>query len=403
MVCERDPRSAYDPREGRIRVVRDGDWIAADGTTLGADNGIGVALAMAVAEDETVARGPLELLFTVCEEEGLEGAKGLDPALVTGRLLVNLDGTSDDAITVGCAGSAHTFTRIPLEPAPGTGHALLVELTGARGGHSGADIHRGRANAIRALGRLLRSGGEGAALRLVELEGGVSRNAIPREARAVVVVDAADEEAIRAGIADELTALRDEHTGADDGLVVSVSDTRAEPAASAAASERALDLLLALPNGVVALADGMVGVVETSASLNVARTEDGVLTLASMIRSSSARALDEVVASIEDTARAHGAEVEARRSYRPWEPDLDSALLAASRNAYRRLFETDPRLEVVHGGLECAVVGEKLPGVQMVSLGPTILDPHAPGERVSISGTQRAHRLLTTLLDDLSR
>jgi dipeptidase D len=404
MVCERDPDSPYDPRAGRIRVVRDGDWLAADGTTLGADNGIGVALALAAADDPSAEHGPLELLFTVCEEQGLEGAKELDPALVTGRLLVNLDGTSDDAVTIGCAGSAHTLVRLPLERSPcASGRALLVELAGARGGHSGADIHRRRANAIRALGRLLEGARAVGMLRLVELDGGVSRNAIPREARAVVAIDEPAEQEIRAAIARELAALRDEHAGSDDRLRVTVAPARAQSAASIEASARALDVLLALPNGVITRSDGADGVVETSTSLNVARTEDDVLTLASMSRSSSAAGLDEVVGSIERIAGENGAAVEVRRSYRPWEPDLDSALLDAARGAYRRLLEAEPRLEVVHGGLECAVLGEKLPGVQMISLGPTILDPHAPGERVSVSGTQRVYRLLTTLLDDLSR
>lgn len=403
MVCERDPDSPNDPREGRIHVIRDGDWLVAEGTTLGADNGIGVALAQAAAEDAEAAHGPLELLFTVCEEQGLEGAKGLDPSLVTGRLLVNLDGTSDDAITVGCAGSAHTFVRIPLERTPlDDGHALLVELTGARGGHSGGDIHRGRANAIRALGRLLDRTRTVAAIRLVELEGGVSRNAIPREARAVIASDAADEDTIREAVMNELDELRGEHADIDDGLAVAVSSALAASAASLEVSATALDLVLELPNGIVAFTEGT-GSVETSSSLNVARTEQGALTLASMTRSSSARGLDQVVSTIERIAETHDVGVEVQRSYPPWEPALDSRLLAAARAAYRRLFERDPQLEVVHGGLECAVIAEKLPGVEMISLGPTILGPHAPGERVSISGTRHVYRLLTALLDDLSR
>lgn len=404
MVCERDPASPYDPRAGRIHVVRDGDWLAAEGTTLGADNGIGVALAMAAAEATAIRHGPLELLFTVCEEQGLEGAKGLDPALVTGRLLVNLDGTSDGSITVGCAGSTHTSVRLPLDPLPlADGRVLEIELAGGRGGHSGADIHKGRANAITALGRLLSRARAVSPLRLVTLEGGVSRNAIPRAARALVHIPSGAEGAVRAAIASELETLRNEHRGTDDALAVTIAPTRAASAATIDRSARALDLLLALPAGVISYARDLEGVVETSTSLDVARTEDGVLVLASMTRSSSASALDEVVAEIERVGREYGATIEVERSYGPWEPDLRSGLLAATRSAYRRLFEREPRLDVVHGGLECAVLGEKLPGVQMVALGPTILGPHAPGERVSVAGTQRAYALLTTLLDDLSQ
>jgi dipeptidase D len=209
MVCERDPSSPHDPREGRIGVVVDGDWVGADGTTLGADDGIGVAAALAIV-DEGVEHGPLELLFTVSEEQGLEGARALDPSLVESRLLVNLDGTSDDAITVGCAGSDHTFLRLALAPEALSPEevALRVELSGARGGHSGSDIGKGRANAIKALGGALGSTFERKPFRLVSFAGGVSRNAIPREAHAVVAVPAAQVDGFRSAIADALGGLQ---------------------------------------------------------------------------------------------------------------------------------------------------------------------------------------------------
>jgi dipeptidase D len=405
MVCEREPASPVDPRVDPIEVHRVGDWLTASGTTLGADNGIGVALAMAASEDPTVAHGALELLLTVCEEEGLEGAKRLDPALVSGRLLLNLDGSSEGALTVGCAGSAHVLVRVPLEPVPlSEGERVLcLEVAGARGGHSGGDIHRGRANAIVALGRLLRSARTVAPLRLVALEGGVSRNAIPRKAQATIAVAACAQEAVQAALAAELAALRAAHAHAGDDLTLRTSATTAAAAAAVRASDRALALLAALPSGVVAFSSELEDAVETSTSVTVARTEDAGLSLASMARSASATGLEEVVSALEEIAEAHGATVEIDRSYAPWQPKLDSPLVASAQRAYRRLFGTDPRLEVVHGGLECAVLGEKLRGVEMVSLGPTIHDPHAPGERVSISSTERTFRLLAALLDDLSR
>ena len=404
MVCERDPGSPYDSREGRIHVVRDADWILAEGTTLGADNGIGVAAAMAVADDRGVLHGPLELLFTVCEEQGLEGAKALDPALVTGRLLVNLDGTSDGAITVGCAGSAHTFAQAPLrgEPLEDGWPVFRIDVSGAQGGHSGADIHRGRINAIKALGRVLDHARAVTELRLAHLEGGASRNAIPREAHAVVAARVEQEGALRDAVASAAAELRDEHAGSDDGLEVSVENARAETAADLAATARALDLLAVLPTGVVTLAPGLERAVQTSTSLNVARTEDAQLVLASMTRSSIAAALDHVLEGIEREASSAGAELEIVRSYPPWEPDLASPLLTSARTTYRRLFGSEPGLEVVHGGLECAVIGTRLPGVRMISIGPTILGPHAPGERLSIGATKRFYRLLGALLGDLS-
>jgi dipeptidase D len=403
MVCERDPASPNDPRQGRIEVVRDGDWLAAVGTTLGADNGIGVAAALAAAKDPAITHGPLELLLTVSEEQGLDGAKGLDSSLVSGRLLMNLDGTSDAGITVGCAGSTHTFPRIRLSPeTPPAGHvALRITLSGARGGHSGADIAAGRANAIKVLGRVLSRAYEQTPFRLGELAGGVSRNAIPREAHATVLVPATAEPGLREAARSELSALLEEHAGTDDGLGLSVEETPGIPAADEETTARTLHLLAALPTGALARVPGL-GSVETSSSVNVATTEHGVLTLASMTRSSSTAALEEVVASIQAASELAGAEVEIVRSYPPWQPDRRSRLLATASGTFTRLFDARPTLEIVHGGLECAVIGGKLDGVQMIAIGPEIADPHAPGERLRISSTQRFYRLLGALLDDLS-
>jgi dipeptidase D len=404
MVCERDPDSAFDPREGRIDVLLDGDWVLANGTTLGADNGIGVAAAMAAAEDPAVAHGPLELLLTVSEEQGLEGAKELDPGLVSGRLLVNLDGTSDQALTVGCAGSAHTFVRLPTlpEPLPAGWECLAVAFSGAKGGHSGGDIARGRANAIKTLGRVLSAAYEQAPFRLARLEGGVSRNAIPRDARAVVALPPAGVAEFRGACRTALDALRDQYATTDPGLRLEIEAVEPEAATDAERTSRALDLLALLPSGVLAMSPDVPGTVETSTSLNVAETADGTLTLASMTRSASRAALDEVVSTFRGAARIAGAEIEVVHSYPPWRPDLGAALLATAQGTFVRLFGSAPRLEVVHGGLECAVIGERLPEVEMVSIGPEVVGPHAPGERLSISATQRFYALLAALLDDLS-
>jgi len=405
MVCERDPGSPNDPREGRIEVVRDDDWVLARDTTLGADNGIGVAAAMAVAEDPEVAHGPLELLFTVSEEQGLEGAKALDPELVSGRLLVNLDGTSNGSLTVGCAGSAHAFVRLRLDPAPVPDGWLAERITvsGARGGHSGADIAKGRVNAIKALGRVLSNARATTSFRLVSLDGGVSRNAIPREAEAVIVAPPGTEGVLRDAVEAETAALRAQFRGTDDEVTAAIEPVGpVARAATDATTGCVLDLLRSLPTGVIGMSPHVPGVVETSTSLTVAGTEEETLTLASMTRSASPEALDDVVATVESVARLAGAEIEVKRSYPPWRPDFDSALLGRAKQTYERLFDAEPRLDVVHGGLECAVIGERLPGVEMMSLGPDVEGPHAPGERLSVSGTAQFYRLLAALLDDLS-
>ena len=403
MVCERDPDSPFDPRAGRIGVRLEGDWVAAEGTTLGADDGIGVAAAMAVAEDVGSPHGPLELLFTVSEEEGLEGAKALDPGLVTGRLLVNLDG-AEDGITIGCAGSIHVLLRIdlgPVEDAAGY-RALEARLTGGRGGHSGEDIAAGRMNANKALGRVLARMQEEVQLRLASFDGGVSRNAIPRAARAVVAFPEIAAERAHAAAEAELTRLREQFEGRDDDLVLSLAPAEEDRFASEETTARLLDLLAATPSGVLSMTHELPGVVETSTCLTVVGTEDGVVTLGSMIRSSNAEALEDTAASFEALARIGGGEIELRRSYPPWRPHRDSRLLRTGSATFKRLFGTAPRLTVVHGGLECAVIGEKLPGVDMISIGPEIEGPHAPGERLSVPSTARFYRLLSALLDDLS-
>jgi dipeptidase D len=405
MVCERDPESPYDPREGRINVVLDGDWVAAERTTLGADNGIGVAAAMAAAEDATIPHGPLELLFTISEEQGLDGAKALDPDLVTGRMLLNLDGTSDEALTIGCAGAVHTFTRLPiaLESTSANHAALEVKVHGARGGHSGGDIARGRINANKALGRILSHALERVQFRLSLLEGGVSRNAIPREAHAVVALPSEAASTFHEVAREELAAVGKQYEGSDE---LELAITPQEPtgsAASQAMTARALDLLAALPTGVLAMSPEVPETVETSTSLNVVSTDGGIVTFASMTRSANAVALDDVVSGIEAAARLAGADVEVLRSYPPWRPDPESRLLATARAAFERATGTEPSLTVVHGGLECAVIAGKLPGIDMLSIGPEIVGPHAPGERLSVPGTERFYRLLGALLDDLSR
>jgi dipeptidase D len=400
IVCERDPTSPFDPREGRIDVRVEDDWVRADGTTLGADNGIGVAAALAVADDAAIEHGPLELLFTVSEEQGLDGAKALDSSLITGRQLVNLDGTSDDALTIGCAGSDHALLRVPLTtgPIPHDHVALRVSLSGAKGGHSGGDIAAGRANAIKALGRVLAA----ADPLLGAIDGGVSRNAIPREAHAIVAVPERTESVFRSTLESELARIVDEYRGTDDGLVLTIQRTDATDVAEVDTTRRALGLMTALPSGVVAMTPGLAGVVQTSTSLTTAATDAGWLTLGSMTRSSNAAALDGVLATMHALAGLGGAEIEVRRSYPPWEPDLGSALLTTAKATSARVFGAETTLTVVHGGLECAVLGQKLAGVEMVSIGPEIVGPHAPGEKVRITSTQRFYRLLGALLDDLS-
>jgi dipeptidase D len=405
MVCERDPSSPNDPVEGRIALVRDGDWLTADGTTLGADDGVAIAAMMALVEDESLAHGPLELLMTVAEEVGLEGANALDPGLVGGSILVNLDSEEDGRLTVGCAGSTDTWVRIEAsrDPAGGEVVALSVTVSGGRGGHSGTGIALGRSNAVKVLGRALREASETVTFRLVSFEGGKSRNAIPRDAVAVCSVAADDEDAFRNAVAASAETIRDAFSTTDPAVSIAVDRAEAsvEPW-SAEATARLLDAVALVPTGPLAMSQDFDDLVETSTSLGEVLTEGDRLTLHSLSRSSNDSALPEVIATLDAVARLAGGELEIKVNYGGWRPNLDSPALAAATTVYERLFGEPPIVTAVHAGLETAVIGSTVHGLDMLSFGPQIEFPHSPDERLSIPTVDRFWRLLVAFVDELS-
>jgi len=407
MVCERLPDSPNDPAEGRIVLVRDGDWLTADGTTLGADDGIGIAAMMAMAEDESLQHGPLELLMTVNEEVGGpgEGASGLDPSLVSGATLLNLDSEEDGKLTVGSASSTDTSIRVEqLREASAAGAVTLsVSVSGGLGGHSGTDIANGRANAIKVLGRALREALAVCPFRLVSLQGGKSWNAIPRDATAICSLPSEREAAFRAAVESAAAAISDAYAKTDHG--VSVTVTGAADAADAWTEEGTrsiLDLVAVVPNGPIALSPDFEGLVETSTSVGEVLTDGAGLTLHSLSRSSNASALPDVVATLDAAARLAGGSLELGQADPGWQPDLDSPALAASRRVYDRLFGEAPVVTAVHAWLETAVIGARVPALDMVSFGPQIEAPHSPDERVSIPTVERFWRLLAGVVDELS-
>jgi dipeptidase D len=398
MVCEREPDSPYDPREGRIRVVRDGEWLRADGTTLGADDGVAIAAMLALAEDPDAEHGPLELLMTVEEEVGLAGAINLDPALLSGSALLNLDSEEDATLTVGCAGGVDATLRLDLPREPATGPLLRVTVGGGLGGHSGGDIALGRANAIKALARALRAA---PGVRIVSFDGGASRNAIPRDATALVLAG----DPARAAIEAAAAAIEDELHATDPGVRITV-DAAVQPATDAwtePGSARILDLVEALPTGPLAMSQDFPGVVETSSSVGVAETDRTTFTLRSLTRSADDAAKAGVTESIAAAARLAGAELELAGAYPGWRPDLSSPLLATATRVHEALFNAPPHVTATHGGLETALIGAKRPELDMLSFGPRIEGAHAPGERLHAGSAARFMRLLNALLDELSR
>jgi len=309
MVCEREPSSPNDPAEGRIVLVRDGDWLKADGTTLGADDGVAIAAMMALAEDGSLPHGPLELLMTVAEEVGLEGANAFDGSLLNGRILVNLDSEEDGKLTVGCAGSTDTWIRVdaPREAPVAVAVGLAVTVSGGLGGHSGMNIEYGRSNAVKVLGRTLREAHASVPFRLVSLSGGKSRNAIPRDATAVVSIEAGREPELRAAIEGSAATIRDAFSKTDAGVDVSVgvAEAAADPWTGAATTVL-LDAIALVPTGPLAMSPDFDDLVETSTSLGEAITEGDRLTLHSLSRSSNDSALPDVIATLDAAARLAG-------------------------------------------------------------------------------------------------
>jgi dipeptidase D len=405
MVCERQPDSPNDPTVGRIELVVDGEWLTANGTTLGADDGVAIAAMMALVEDPALEHGPLQLLMTVAEEVGLEGANGLDGSLIKGTILINLDSEEDGRLTVGCAGSTDTWIRIPAERGSvDEAETLSVTAGGGLGGHSGTNIHLGRSNAIKVLGRALREAHESAPFRLVSLNGGKSRNAIPRDAAAVISVSGGQADAVKQAIDSATATIRDAFAKTDAGVTVDVAPADAAVDAwTAEATAKLLDAVALVPTGPLAMSPDFDGLVETSTSLGEALTEGGTLTLHSLTRSSNDSALPEVIAGLAAAARLAGGELEVKHNYGGWRPNLDSPALAAAKRAYERLFGEPPIITAVHAGLETAVVGDKVAGLDMISFGPQIEAPHSPDERVSIPTGARFWRLTVGVVDELSK
>lgn len=406
MVCEKNRETVFDFETQAIEVEVVDGWVRAKGTTLGADNGIGVALAMALADDAEAIHPPLELLFTIDEETGLTGATEIDPGLVEGRRLLNLDSEEWGIFYIGCAGGGDDHLRLVLDRVPASDTpdpvALHLVVRGGRGGHSGCDIHENRVNAVKLLARWIGAARRLSTVQLATIEGGDKHNAIPREAEATIVVTRAELDAVRDALALAADGFRVEFLKWEAGLQLSSEET-ALPSElfDAASSDRALSMLLALPNGVQTMSRDIAGLVETSTNLAAVHTANDAITVLTSSRSSLAPALLGVREQIAAIGRLVGAELDRKPGYPGWAPNTDSPLLASARRAYRELYGAEPVVAAIHAGLECGVLGERLPGMDMLSLGPTITGPHSPDERVEIESVTHCYSYLRVLVGEL--
>ncbi len=409
MVCEKHAGSAHDFSKDPIRMVQDGPWLTAGETTLGADNGIALAMVLALVDRPDVAHPPLELFFTVEEETGLTGVLKMDPALLTGKILVNLDSEDEGVFVVGCAGGRSTTINRPLDlRSLDGGHELLgVSARGMRGGHSGVDIAKHRANANQVMARLLRAGMKAAPLRLVELKGGTGRNVIPRACEALLTCRRDQVDVVEKTIGSIAEVIKQEYQTADPGLTVRIEKKGLVTAGRRGVTENdtamVVNLLAALPSGPAEMAEDDALLVQTSSNLSMVEITGDALAVVSNQRSSVPSRLDAICLVVEAVGHLAGATVHTGTGYPSWPMNRDSPLLKRCMAVYRKLFDAEPTVQIMHAGLECGVIGDRCPGMDMISLGPTMENPHSPSERLYLPSVEKVWRLMVALLESLGR
>lgn len=409
MVCEKNKDIEHDFSSDPIRLVKDGEWIKAEGTTLGADNGIGVAAALAIVEDNDFDHGPLELLFTVDEETGLTGANNLQPGFISGKILLNLDTEEDEAFYIGCSGGIDTvgYFRIEFEELKNNYSPYSIFINGCKGGHSGIDISLGRANAIKLLSILLERL-EKIDYQLAFVQGGSKRNAIPREAEAIIFIDTKNEATVRELINEFAIETSLEYAKSDENIKVSFDKKSDEElnyknAFKNEFKKRLINTLLALPHGVISMSQSIKDLVETSTNLATLSYDSYELIIGTSQRSSIESAKINIARSVQAVFELAGAKVKMGDGYPGWQPNIDSPLLQLAINLYKKQYGKEPAVKAVHAGLECGILSDKYPGIDMISFGPTIIGAHSPDEKVNINAVIKFYSFLKILLNDLTK
>ena len=401
MVPQKNNDTVHDFTKDPIQPYIDGEWVKARGTTLGADNGIGMASALAVLADDSVEHGPLEVLLTMTEESGMDGAFGLQPGWLQADILINTDSEEEGEIYMGCAGGIDFITTLPLsrEAVPAGYQTFKLTLKGLKGGHSGGDIHLGLGNANKLLARFLAGHAAELDLRLADFNGGTLRNARPREAFATFAVPADKAEQVKNLAATYQEILKNELAMKEKNLVVLLESVSTDKQALTASSRDAfVGLLNATPNGVIRNSDVAKGVVETSLNVGVVTMQDDSAEIVCLIRSLIDSGKEYVVSMLESLGKLAGAKTAPKGGYPGWQPDANSPVMHLVRETYQRLFNKTPNIQVIHAGLECGLFKKPYPDMDMVSIGPTITGPHSPDEQVHIESVGQYWTLLTELL-----
>jgi dipeptidase D len=404
MVCEKNKDKVHDFSRDPIELVRKGNMLMADGTTLGADNGIAVATNLAIMEDRSVTHGPLEFLFTIDEETGLTGAGNLEPGFVSGTTLLNLDSEEEGVLYVGCSGGRDTVAswKLNTEAAPPKSMPAVVRVSGLKGGHSGLEIDKGRGNAIKILNRVLVVLSKLGA-RLSSIEGGNKHNAIPREAEALISIPQKHWDEALAAVAGMNDVVKAELDSVEPDLAVTVekAGTKKAKVVKKGFQRRLQQTIAGLPHGVIKMSADIPGLVETSTNVAVIHTTKKAITLATSQRSSVATEISEICQAVEAVLDLGGAEVERSDGYPGWKPNLDSPILALAKSTYAGLNGKEPEVKAIHAGLECGIIGEKYPGMDMISFGPTMEGVHSPDEKLHIDTVDRFWKYLLAILNNV--
>jgi len=406
MVPQKNSDNDHDFEKDPIDAYIDGDWVTARGTTLGADNGMGVAAAMAVLEDDSIAHGPIEALFTIDEETGMTGAINLKPGYLDGDILLNMDSEDEGELYIGCAGGIDTNVKYNFkkEQTPGGTKAYKLVVKGLKGGHSGLDIHLGKGNACLIINKVMNEAFEKFGLRVAEIDAGSLRNAIPREATATVVIPSEYEGSFKAFLSDiqnsEKEALKDidpdlEILAVDENIPNSVIDKETQ--------QGLLNGVANCPNGVLAWDANLPGVVETSSNLAIIKMNGDAIEVACLTRSGVNSERDKWAHKIADNFRENGAEVSHAGAYPGWKPNVNSEILDTMKEVYNNKFGKVPEVKVIHAGLECGILGATYTNWDMISFGPTIRFPHSPDEKVNIKTVQKFWDYLVETLKNVPK
>lgn len=402
MVCQANQSTLHDFQTDPIIPIVDGDWLKAKGTTLGADNGIGLASCLAIMTDPSIQHGPLEILLTVDEEAGMGGAFALQPGWLTGKYLINTDAEQDNEIFVGCAGGLEAKLELNInhEALPTGYECYQIRISGLKGGHSGLDIHRNRANAIKLLTRILNRIQVQLEIRLVHISGGNLRNAIPREAEATVALPVIKHNDLMSLLSNELAVLKREHLHTEPALELRFDTTKQKPTKTftSETTNSVLHLLQLNHHGVLRMSPVMPEVVETSSNLGIVKQEGEKIVVINFVQSLTDDGRADLRTTFHSLAKVIGCHVIFSGDYSGWAPAIDSRITQIAVTSYEKLFKEQPKQTVIHAGLECGLFKKHYPALDMVSIGPTIENAHSPDERVSIRSVQRYWQLLTEMI-----